>query len=373
MENARLTLPIVSVSEMRAFRRCHREHYYSYELGYRAIARTLALAVGTVGHKGLEVWWHTHDLDRAILAAQLEASSAEAKLDEYELVKVEELLRGYHFRWGDDTIQTVAVEQEFQAPLRNPRTGAQSKTYDLGGKLDVLAFQPPGHPERATGNYIVEHKFVSEDIGLGSVYWQCLKIDSQVSTYFVGAESLGYPVVGCLYDLIRKPQIRPSQVPLVDAEGVKIVHDASGVRVRTKDGKKWRETGDNDKGYVLQTRPETAEEFRARLRADIAEDPDKFYQRGTVVRIADEMRDAELDIWQTARLIREAELEKRHPRNPEACRRYSRMCEFWDVCVGAASLTDETRFRKREEKHEELRGTANGVAQPVQTSAQIPF
>lgn len=356
-------LPIVSVSEMRTFRRCHREHYYSYELGYRATARTLALAFGSLVHTGLEVWWAwpldpQNNLDDrlplTIDALHAAAEKSETPFDEFELVKAEELLRGYHYRWLDDPIRTLAVEQEFRRPLVNPATGAPSKTFELGGKLDVLAEVLPGHPERRPGVYVTEHKTTSEDIGLGSVYWQCLRLDSQVSVYFEGARSLGHDVVGCLYDVIRKPQIRPSQVPLVDADGVKIVHDSSGARVRTKDGKKWRETGDSKLAYELQTRTETPEEFRGRLRADIADDPDRYYQRGTVVRIADEMRDAGFDTWQTARLIREAQLAKRHPRNPEACKRFNKMCPYWEVCTGAASLEDTTRFRKIEQKHEEL-------------------
>ena len=34
-------------------------------------------------------------------------------------------------------------------------------------------------------------------------------IDGQVSGYYVGASTLGYEVDVCLYDVIRKPTIRP--------------------------------------------------------------------------------------------------------------------------------------------------------------------
>lgn len=364
-------LPIVSVSEMRCFRRCNREHHISYELGYRAIARAAALAFGTLIHKGLEVWWSVGNtdvrLDAAITEMRALQNDPKVRVDEYELVKAEELLRGYHYRWMDDPVRTIAVEQEFMCALVNPATGAASKTYELGGKLDAIAEVPPGHPERRPGVYVVEHKTASVQIGLGSVYWQKLRLDSQVSVYYEGARSLGHEVTGCLYDVIRKPGIKPSAVPLTDENGVKIVHDASGQRVRTKDGKKWRESGDTAQGYVLQTRQETAEEYRARLREDIASNPDGYYQRGTVVRLEDEQRDAAFDTWQTARLIREAQVAKRHPRNPEACERYSRMCEFFEACCGMASLDDRTKFRKIESKHEELQGSkakeANGATQ----------
>lgn len=349
-------LPLVTVSQARTFRRCHREHYLAYELGYRPISDAEALLFGRLWHVGQESWWGAVMLGRPDDA--LEAAIAGMRLgvaaNDYELVKAEELMRGYHFRWGDDLLDVHVVEKEFQTDLLNPETGAASRTYQLGGKVDAIASVRQGHPDRAPGVYVVEHKTTSEDIGLGSTYWQRLRLDAQVSIYFEGARSLGHDVVGCLYDVVRKPGIRPSAVALVDAEGVKIVHDASGQRVRTKDGKKWRETGDTAQGYVLQTRPETPEEFRARLRSDIAENPDRYYQRGTVVRLAEEMRDAAADTWQTARLIREAELAKRHPRNPDACVRYGRVCSYFGVCTGAAQLDDATQFRRVENPHQEL-------------------
>ena len=59
------------------------------------------------------------------------------------------------------------------------------------------------------------------------------------------------------------------------------------------------------------------------------------------------------DLWQTAKIMRESELAERYPRNPLACSRYGRMCDYWDVCCGVASLDDPTRFKKREPKPDE--------------------
>lgn len=336
-------LPLVTVSRMKTFRRCAREDLYKYEFGYRAATEAEALRFGTLMHLGLETWFKSGaDLEQTI-----EAMRAGVAADEYELVRAEELMRGYHFRWCDEPMTVLAVEQQFRADLRNPETGGKSRTFDLGGKVDAVV-------QREDGVYIVEHKTTSEDIGLGSPYWERLRIDAQVSVYFAGAKSLGYDVVGCIYDVIRKPTIRPKQVPLVDEDGVKIVLDKSGARVRTKDGKKFRESADAALGYELQSRAETADEYRTRLRADIAENPDRYYQRGTVVRLEEEERDAAFDNWQTAELIREANRRGRHLRNTDSCMRFSRACEFFQVCTGAASLEDESRFRRTEHVHEEL-------------------
>ena len=210
---------------------------------------------------------------------------------------------------------------------------------------------------------VVEHKTASEDVSPGSDYWKRLRMDGQVSVYFEGATSLGYAAAACLYDVLAKPALRPGNVPLVDPDGVKIVHDAAGVRVRTKDGKKFRQTGDTELGYVLQTRPETPEEFRDRLASAVAESPDRYFSRGDVVRLDGEMNEALFDIWQLGLELREGYVAKRFPRNPDACVRFGRTCSFWSVCTGEASLDDPTRFTRLTSVHPELAGPAD-EAQP---------
>jgi hypothetical protein len=221
--------------------------------------------------------------------------------------------------------------------------------------------------------FIVEHKTTSEDIGSESDYWKRLRLDPQVSTYMVGARALGIEPDECLYDVARKPMLRPSAVPVTDADGVKVVRDAAGQRVRTKDGKKWRETSDSAQGYVLETRPETPEEFRIRLRESIAEAPDKYYGRGHIVRLEEDERDAAHDTWQTALAIRNAETTKRWPRNPDACVRYGRTCEFFPVCTRETIATDPTRYVRKPAQHSELDGDGKVHLPLVTTSSMRTF
>lgn len=331
------SLTLLTNSQLTTFRRCQREHHYAYQLGYRAIEDAEALRFGTLIHQGLEAWWR--GLGLAVALEEV----VRGAIDEYEAAKARVLLRGYDARWSGESFDVVGVEQQFRAPLVNPETGAPSRTYETGGKLDVLLRRS-----------FIEHKTTSEEIGVGSTYWRRLTLNSQVSTYYAGAKALGYEVDGCIYDVIRKPGLRPSHVPLVDEDGVKIVHNASGQRVRTKDGKKWRQTGDSELGYALQSRPETAEEFEARLTEDVASSPDKYYQRGEVVRLEAEEREAAFDVWQLARSMREAEIAGRAPRNTDACVRYGRVCPFFDICCGTASLDDQSRFLRLANVHQEL-------------------
>ncbi len=339
-------LPVITNSQMKTFRRCAREHQLSYTLGYRPAQTAEALRFGTLLHLGLEAWWKAPEGERLEHAL---AALDDGESDAYERARASAMLRGYDARWCDEPYDVISVEAEFRTALVNPESGAPSRTYVLGGKLDVLVVdRRDGRPR------LVEHKTSSEDISDGSDYWKRLLLDPQVSTYFAGSRALGHEIAECVYDVLGKPGQRPSSVALRDADGSKIVHDASGERVRTKDGKKWRESGDTALGYVLQTRPETPDEHYERVLAAIAEDPSRYYRRGKVVRLEAEEADAAHDAWHTARMIREAELAGRWTRNPDSCVRFGRTCSFFPVCTGTASLDDPTLFRRVENPHEEL-------------------
>lgn len=337
-------LKVVTNSELSCFRRCQREHHYAYRLGFRPLGDNDNLRFGSLWHAALEVWWRGEGLEAA-----LEVGTQGAK-DEYEAAKVRVLLRGYEARWGNeaDAIlgrgDVLGVEETFYAPIVNPETGRSSQLYVLGGKLDVRL------RER-----FIEHKTSSEDVGLGSIYWRRLLLNTQVSTYYAGARALGTDVEGCIYDVVRKPALRPSgTVPVLDGQGEKMVLDADGNRVMTKGGKRWRQTADAELGYRLVVRDETVEEYEARLTEEIASNPDKYYQRGEVVRLEAEEREAQLDVWQLVHAMREAELADSHPRNADACQRYGSLCGYFDVCSGTAVLEDAARFERVTNVHPEL-------------------
>lgn len=325
---------------MKSKRRCDREHHFAYTLGIRTRDEAAPLTFGTFIHKGIE----------AFLTGEPFVGTLD---DPYENERAHAMLDGYRLRWADDEYVAIAVEVPFDTELVNPATGHASLTYRLGGKLDAVM-----RHQVTLDEWIQEHKTSSEDITPGSTYWAKLRLDAQVSTYMVGARSLGFTPRGVLYDVLKKPQQRPSQIPLLDLDGMKIVLDAQGQRVRTKDGKKWRESADSAQGYVLQTRVETPEEYGARIREDIAENPNAYYQREPVVRLEEEEKEAAADTWQIAARIRESRRTGIAPRNPDACSRFGRMCSYWPVCSGETTLENPERYVKVERVHAELEEAA---------------
>lgn len=223
-----------------------------------------------------------------------------------------------------------------------------------------------------TDVYVCEHKTTTSDIGLGSDYWKRLTLDAQISTYLQGARSLGFDPDGILYDVARRPTLRPYKATPVEerkyvepksraCKECKKKSPAPGPHIEDGitcvDGRIVTDPGGRLYANQRET-DETPEEFAERIRADIASDPDKYYQRGFVMRIGDEERDAAYDSWVHARQIREAQLAHRWPRNVDACERYGVTCDFWPVCLGESSIDDDTRYRTAESAHEELDGTA---------------
>lgn len=317
-------LPLITASRVRAFQRCPRYHHIRYNLGYRTTERAAPLAFGSLFHRALEAWWTAADGPR--IEAAIEQLDREVDSDPYDLARAQALIEGYDIRWSDAGLTPELVEATFELPLTNPQTGAASRTYRLAGKVDAIVRSGPQL-------WLLEHKTTSETITPGSAYWAKLRMDNQVSMYLNGAEALGRPVSGCIYDVIGKPTLRPYKATPPE------------VRKYKKDGSLYANQREED---------ETPEEYLSRLRWDISENPDRYYQRAEVVRIGDELQEFDWELWQTARAIRDAEIAERHPRNPNACFQWQRPCDYFDVCSGSASLDDVSRFVHETDPHPEL-------------------
>jgi hypothetical protein len=252
--------------------------------------------------------------------------------------------------------------------------------------------------------WICEHKTTSKDITPGSIYWKRLTLDAQVSNYIAGVRALGHEPAGVLYDVIAKPTIRPAKATAVEsrkytqpsskacpeckrkAPSYPAPHAFSGEGALIScgeapphgslicaEGRLVTDAGGTLYANMRDT-DETPEEYRERLRADIGANPEAYYQRSTIVRLAEEERDAAYDVWTTARSLREAELSQRWPRNVDACDQYGKLCPYFDVCSGTAAISDPARFRDAEE-HEELKPetTANRHLPLVTTSSLRSF
>jgi PD-(D/E)XK nuclease superfamily len=188
--------------------------------------------------------------------------------------------------------------------------------------------------------FVVEHKTTSEDIAPGSTYWRRLTIDAQIDVYFDGAASLGHACEGVLYDVIRKPQLRPQLATPLER------------REYRKDGRLYANQRETD---------ESVEDYERRCFEAITSEPDRYYRRATIVRLESERVEAKTDTWQTALAIRDAKHLKIWPRNPDSCVQWSRTCDYFDVCTSVYSIDDPLLFKRSEIEHEELGPKGEGL------------
>jgi hypothetical protein len=259
--------------------------------------------MGTAYHDALDVLRTTGDVTAALATARNHYANCPEQFDlhqwEIERETVAALVNGYAWRWAESKLELIVSEMAFSVRLRNPVTGSPSTLFDLAGKLDGIVRVEDGRVAE------LESKTVSEDIAWDSEYWTRLQLDSQPTIYMIGARESGHDVATVLWDATRKPTIKPSAVAVVDDLGAKIVLDAQGNRVRTERGQ-WRQTGDKDKGYVLQTRDMTPDEWSKKLTDDIGERPDYYFQRREIPRLDSEIEECKAELWSIQKTIREA-------------------------------------------------------------------
>lgn len=254
-----------------------------------------------------------------------------------DAVKTAVLLRGYDNRWKANLLRIISVEQEFNITIINPETGRASRTYQQGGKLDGLV-DIEGRP------WLLEHKTASEDINTPDAsYWRRLAIDSQVSMYALANWQAGYKVEGTVYDVMKKPGIRPKKITQAQQKKLKEKREYLGYScmqtdVEACEANEWRET---DNMYGL------------RLALEIEANPERYFQRRTVPRMDNELIEFAGELWHVAKDIAEAKRTGRHYRNSGACMNYGRPCQYLGICSGHDD-PESDRWRVRDSFHPEV-------------------
>ena len=197
--------------------------------------------------------------------------------------------------------------------------------------------------------YLWETKTSSEDIGPGSTFWKRTILDPQLSLYIPALQTLGHDPHGCVYDVLRKLQLDPKKAtPIEKREYTK------------KDGKLYKSQRETD---------ESPQEYYERCLSSIAENPDRYYARGVVVRLEDEIREAAADTWNTASQMRDARRLNIYPRNPDSCVQWSRECDYLSVCAKMADINDPILFQ-HEPAHVELDPGEGGLSDDLSLLTQ---
>lgn len=264
------------------------------------------------------------------------------------VAKCRGLMRGYDARWRDAGYIATTVEQMYQAPLYNPATNAQSRTFSMAGKLDVMA--------SINGRqFIIDHKTTSQDIeDPNAPYWRQLVIEGQVNHYYLLQWVNGVKPDGAVWDVIRKPSISPKKLSKADLAGVVARQTYCGARMSI------------DTLTSLQTSDrETLEMYEARLAHDCTvERPGWYFQRKPIQRMNHEIHEYARELWEHSQEIlhtrqRQKETKALPPRNSGACLLYGSPCKFLGICSGHDSPNSD-RWQPKRQIHNELGGAVAG-------------
>lgn len=321
-------MELLTASRMASLLSCPRRHYWRYECGLRRIESADALRFGSAWHRAMEALGTGVEVEEAYGLALGDTR----EIDELAAATLWGMLAGYWHLYGlDRTVEILHREVEFETPIDG------SRTFRAAGKIDGLGRMTDGRL------CLVEYKTTRASLDPDSDYWLRLRADPQILQYVAASRALGWDIATVVYDVARKPAIAPKAVPMLDADGCKIVLNVQGERVRKADGAP-RETGDTGKGYTLQTRCETPQEFGERLLHDTIERPEFYFARREVPVLADDLEEfADLRV-QVGRMILDRRNQQRRISASTPWRAWPRHvssyqcpgCEYAGFCLQSA-------------------------------------
>ncbi len=223
---------------------------------------------------------------------------------------------GWDWFWQDDRIETVAREVSFDRQV-NP-------VYRRRGKIDRII-------RVGAALMLGEYKSTSKPIDPGSLYWDRLNLDSQITMYIIetryaqlageleqyGIAATDPLISGVLYDVWHKPMIKPKKLSMADSKaftstgkgmyygeefkteifdgGAGIGLDSikiNGIDAEITSGKK-------EGTFTIR---ETPGMFGARLLADIRENPEKHFARKSIARTDEELARFDKEFYNLARV-----------------------------------------------------------------------
>lgn len=259
--------------------------------------------------------------------------------------KLRGLMRGYAHRYAKDAFNVTGIERTVSSDLYNPATKAMSRSFRIGGKID-LTINEDGR------DWIMDHKTCSEEIAdPNAPYWRQLIVESQHQHYMLLEHLNGRRVDGAIWDVVRKPGIGPRQITKAERAQIATTGTWFGDPAQPKDR-------------------ETPEMYEARVAWTCTEiEPERYFQRRRIARLDHGLIEYAGELWQHSQDLLWARRQSSYPRNSGACMNYGRPCQYLGICSG---YDDETsaNWQRREWVHPEL-DSDGGDGRDLLTNSRI--
>jgi hypothetical protein len=268
------------------------------------------------------------------------------------IAKCRGLIAGYDKRWKHIEYAVDEVEGLVTSDLWNPETERKSRSFRIAGKLDVTG---------STGRRIIfDHKTTSSEINdPNAPYWRQLIVEGQASHYLLLEWLNGRKADEAIWDVMRKPGIRPKEVAKKDRE----LTFSSGYYFG-------RPLSEFSLNALRESSREDFEMYEARLAYDCMEDrPEWYFQRRSVPRLDADLHEYATDLWGHSQDILYARRENRWPRNSGACMLYGTPCKFLGICSGY-DTPESDNWKRKEQVHNEL-PMLEGDGRDILTNSRI--
>jgi len=187
---------IITASRQNSLLHCARAHFWAYEIGLQKETTSIALHFGSAWHRAMEYRWLGKSYDDALAYAIPEG----IELDQMTCSTIAALLAGYYDHYGTrERVGKLNPEEEFEHPI-------EGTNFTARGKIDGLGTLKRG------GSVIVESKTTGDSITPDSDYWLRLRFNIQLYQYYDAALNKGWDIREVIYDVTRKPSIRPKAI-----------------------------------------------------------------------------------------------------------------------------------------------------------------
>jgi len=304
-------MQLMTYSAFNAARNCQKKYELRYREHLRPREKAESLAFGSVIHRALELWHRqpedAHRLFKVldqIDAAYPNRTADPAEKHAWHVAKA--MMAGYAARYPGEAFDVVEIEKEFEAPIVNPETGADSRSFRMAGKVDGIV-------RGKDGLYLLEHKTAG---ALTRDYLERLWTDTQIAAYAHYLRENGYPVVGVVYNVLLKTRLKQREGETEEEYQAR----KAALAAKNKSGR----------STAQRQEPEADEDFQARL-SDWYAKPDAFH-RETIYLSQDRLDMLREEIWQGCQMLLEANRRGKWLLNTSHCHAWGRPCEYYPYC-----------------------------------------
>lgn len=297
MSASKCPLPVLTNSAIQTFKTCPRMFELRYLIGLRRARKAAPLRIGGAFHNAAEVL-DEYGLDAALDAVDRDYATHD---DHYEAALVRAMVRGYAWRWSNDTAfdKWIAKEVTMEA--------------SLGDDMPVVAGKFDGCIEPQPGTLALHEIKTKKDGVQSQAYRDALKVNEQVTTYFFIANKNGVRFSCTIYDIVGKPSFEPKLATPPEKRRTK------------KDGTYYAD---------VRLYDETPEDYEQRMFDVMTGEPDRWFARFPVSRLGYEIEAFEREVRATVALMIQCEEMRVYPKSTGACFKFNRACEYFDFCSG---------------------------------------